>query len=125
MPNINFALSFNKKHIHMTVKKTPGTKEDILQVITAQLLDGLAILKDQLGDKKFEKRVKKAAKLLVEGIKKPTSENPDVTEEKAISKKEKAAKTKTTIKVAKGKAVSKIPKAKKAEPVIKVKTKKQ
>ena len=52
------------------VKKNAPGKEKILKTIKDQLITTLSKLKDQLGEKKFEKRIKKAAKLLVAGIKK-------------------------------------------------------
>jgi hypothetical protein len=107
-----------------TAKKTPIVKDDILQKITAQLLSGLTSLKEQLGDKKYEKRIKKAAKLLVEGIKKTSAKKPAVSTEKVAQKEEKAIKSKTATKVTTRKSTAKIPVAKKAETAIKSKTKK-
>ena len=107
-----------------TTKKNPIAKDEILHAITAQLLNGLTLLKGYLGDKKYEKRIKKAAKLLVEGIKNPTPKNPVVTPEKAASNKVKTSKSKTPTKVTKGKAIAKIPTVKKVETVVKTKTKK-
>ena len=62
----------------IAVKKNPIAKEEILKTITEQLLTGLTLLKEQLGDKKFEKRIKKAAKLLTAGIKHPSGVKPEV-----------------------------------------------
>lgn len=106
------------------VKKSATDKEGILETITTQLLNGLTILREQLGEKKYEKRIKKAAKLLVEGIKKTTPKKPVAAVEKAAPKKEKATKRAAAIKVTKDKTAAKIPAVKKVETVIKIKTKK-
>ncbi len=58
----------------MTTKKTTApkeisAKEKIVQDITATLAGALVSLKESLGEKKFDKRIKKAAKILGEGIK--------------------------------------------------------
>ncbi|MEP7141937.1 MAG: hypothetical protein ABI707_03650 [Ferruginibacter sp.] len=45
------------------------SKETIFKEIVLQLTQALPALKESLGEKKFEKRIKKAAKLLSEGIK--------------------------------------------------------
>lgn len=92
----------------IAVKKDPVAKEEILKTITEQLLAGLTLLKEQLGDKKFEKRIKKAAKLLTAGIKKSPEEKPN-----APSKKNESPVAET---VAPIKTVAAAP-AKKAAPV--------
>ena len=46
-----------------------SSRETLINEITAQLSTALQKLKIQLGDKKFEKRARKAAKLLTDGIK--------------------------------------------------------
>jgi hypothetical protein len=51
-------------------KKSTVTGEQILKTVTEQLITSLTSLKAQLGEKKFNKRIKKAAKLLIEGIEK-------------------------------------------------------
>ena len=67
----------------MAEKKAPNgghsniALEDILNTITDQLHIGLSTLKEQLGEKKFEKRIKKAAKLLVAGIEKKQAKNSE------------------------------------------------
>lgn len=61
-----------------TVKKRAIAKKGILEKVTAQLNTSLTSLKVQLGEKKFKKRIKKAAKKLVAGIKK-TAKNKAVT----------------------------------------------
>ena len=53
----------------ITTKKETTLKEKITSEITLLLTSALATLKDGLGEKKFEKRIKKAAKLLSAGIK--------------------------------------------------------
>ncbi|MEP7109543.1 MAG: hypothetical protein ABI760_16235 [Ferruginibacter sp.] len=74
------------------VKQT--SKETILREIGLQLSQALPSLKESLGEKKFEKRVRKAAKLLCEGIKPADTEKAPVTKipaGKAIGKKNKVA----------------------------------
>jgi hypothetical protein len=51
-------------------KKNTAASEKILKTVAEQLTISLTSLKTQLGDKKFNKRIKKAAKLLVAGIEK-------------------------------------------------------
>ena len=50
-------------------KDTASGKKKILKTVTEQLTTSLTNLKGQLGEKKFKRRVKKAAKKLVAGIK--------------------------------------------------------
>lgn len=52
------------------VKKSAADKETVRKAVTEQLQTTLPVLKEQLGEKKFEKRIKKVAKILVAGIKK-------------------------------------------------------
>jgi DNA topoisomerase VI subunit B len=75
-------------------KKAVSLKETILKEITPLLSEAAAMLKKELGEKKFDKRIKKAAKFLVHGIK------PVAPKKKPIKKKllKKAAK-KTAIPV--------------------------
>ena len=73
------------------VKKNASGKEKVLKTIKAQLITTLSKLKDQLGEKKFEKRIKKAAKLLVAGIK-----NQPVKKTLPIAKKTTVAVKKVT-----------------------------
>ena len=49
--------------------KSISLKKEINQQLTAQLTTSLPALKEILGEKKFENRIKKAAKLLSDGIK--------------------------------------------------------
>ncbi|MEI7733805.1 MAG: hypothetical protein WCI49_00005 [Ferruginibacter sp.] len=87
-------------------KKTASPKEMLINEITPLLTAALAKLKVTLGDKKFEKRIKKAAKFLVHGIK------PVVAKKKVVKKRllKKAVK-KTAIPAVAKKAAK--PKAKK------------
>jgi hypothetical protein len=62
-------------------KKAASPKEILLKEITPLLLSAAARLKESLGEKKFEKRIKKAAKFLVHGIK------PAVVKKKVVKKK--------------------------------------
>ena len=66
--------------------KSISLKKEIIQQLTAQLTTSLPGLKEILGAKKFESRIKKAAKLLSEGIKEKV---PDIIkqEKKKVSKK--------------------------------------
>jgi len=50
-------------------KKNGHTKKDTRKEISTQLVGALAGLKETLGEKKFERRIKKAARLLTAGIK--------------------------------------------------------
>ncbi|MEJ7586528.1 MAG: hypothetical protein WKI04_03090 [Ferruginibacter sp.] len=51
-------------------EKTKATpKEKILEAIAIQISTAFPAIKASLGEKKFEKRIKKAGKLLVDGIK--------------------------------------------------------
>jgi hypothetical protein len=72
--------------------------EKVLKTVTEQLGNSLTSLKIQLGNKKFNKRIKKAAKLLVAGIeKKPVKKIIPKGNKKVAAKtaKPKAAKKKT------------------------------
>ena len=80
-----------------TVKENAPGGEKILKTIKDQLSTTLSKLKGQLGEKKFEKRIKKAAKLLVAGIKKQPVKKPVSTAKKttvAVKKVTKTAKKK-------------------------------
>jgi hypothetical protein len=50
-------------------KKTGQNKKATRKEISTQLVSVLAGLKETLGEKKFERRIKKAARLLTAGIK--------------------------------------------------------
>ena len=77
----------------MPTKKTPVKKnapggEKILKTIKEQLSTTLSKLKGQLGEKKFEKRIKKAAKLLVAGInKKPVEKTVPAAKKTTVAVK--------------------------------------
>ena len=68
-----------------TGKKQTSLKETIIKEITPLLTAALATLKDRLGEKKLEKRIKKAARLLVSGIKPVTVKKP-VVKKKLVKK---------------------------------------
>jgi hypothetical protein len=55
--------------VKTTEKKHGHTKKETRKEISAQLANALSGLKETLGEKKFERRIKKAAKLLTAGIK--------------------------------------------------------
>jgi hypothetical protein len=86
----------------MAEKKTPVsghstiTRSDILIAIKEQLHVGLSSLKEQLGEKKFEKRIKKAAKLLVAGVEKKTAKKPVDIAKKTVAPEKKTSEAKTT-----------------------------
>ncbi|MEO6546602.1 MAG: hypothetical protein ABIN94_01330 [Ferruginibacter sp.] len=65
-------------------------KEKMINQTSVQIAGALPSLKDQLGEKKFDKRIKKAAKLLLEGIK------PEIAEIIVPVKKSMAPKAKKT-----------------------------
>lgn len=68
----------------IAVKESTSTKHKALHTIIAQLQTALPVLKEQLGEKKFEKRIKKAAKFLVAGIKNAPTKKTAPVVEKAI-----------------------------------------
>jgi hypothetical protein len=75
------------KQIKMT-NKTPIDRKGMLTSVTEQMNTTLISLKTQLGDKEFKKRVKKAAKKLVAGIKKaPVKKSISAAKKKAALKK--------------------------------------
>ncbi len=72
-----------------TGKKKTSFKETIIKEITPLLTTALATLKDRLGEKKLEKRIKKAARLLVSGIKPVVAKKPVIKKrpiKKAVKK---------------------------------------
>ena len=71
------------------IKKNTACNEKLLKTVTVQLNSSLGSLKQQLGEKKFEKRIKKAAKKLIAGIKKTPIKTKSV---KAVTVKKKAVK---------------------------------
>ena len=72
-----------------SIKKITTPAVNILETVTQQLNTSLTLLKAELGEKKFKKRIKKAAKKLVAGIKKTPVKK---AVKKAIPLKRKAAK---------------------------------
>lgn len=80
-------------------KKIVIDKENLLLIVTEQLQTALPILKEQLGEKKFVKRIKKAAKLLVAGIKKAPVKKLTPVVKKIVPAKKKVAKVVKTVKV--------------------------
>lgn len=52
-----------------TVNKISTPKKTLLAEVVLQISKAVPTLKAMLGEKKFEKRIKKAAKLLIDGIK--------------------------------------------------------
>ena len=69
------------------IKKPQLSKKIIIDEITPKLTDVLSTLKQYLGEKKFNKRIKKATKLLVEGIKLPETKKEPVAATKKAAKK--------------------------------------
>ena len=74
-------------------KKTTVAGEKILKTVTEQLHTTLTALKVQLGEKKFNKRIKKAAKLLVAGIEKKPVKKVIAKPTKTVVTKPSKAKT--------------------------------
>ena len=75
----------------VAIKNNRIDKETMLQEITGKLHTALPVLKEQLGEKKFDKRIKKAAKLLVAGIKKTPVKKTEAPAKKIASPIKKAA----------------------------------
>ncbi len=71
--------------------KSISLKKEISQQLTAQLTTSLPGLKEILGDKKFENRIKKAAKLLSDGIKEKVPEIIKEEKKKVNKKKNETA----------------------------------
>lgn len=71
-------------------KKKQSLKATIAKEVTLLLSAAVAMLKEKLGEKKFEKRIKKAAKLLVSGIK-PVPAKKRVIKKKPLKKAVKKA----------------------------------
>jgi hypothetical protein len=83
------------------IKKPDAVSQNILKTVTDQLNSSLTSLKEHLGEKKFEKRIKKAVKILVSGIKKTAAKKTANTVVKANPVKKKAAKHASKKKTAK------------------------
>jgi len=67
--------------------KSISLKKEISQQLTAQLTTSLPALKEILGEKKFENRIKKAARLLTNGIKEKAPKEIKQEKKKASKKK--------------------------------------
>jgi hypothetical protein len=52
-----------------TENKKSASKKTLLSEVSLQISKSTSALREKLGDKKFDKRIKKAAKMLIEGIK--------------------------------------------------------
>lgn len=65
-------------------------KKETYQQLSTQLTGSLAWLKDLVGEKKFESRIKKAAKLLSNGIKEKAAKKIKPEKKKAGKKKPEA-----------------------------------
>jgi len=63
--------------------KNTVSKKNMRKTISDQLYTVLSALKERLGEKKFEKRIKKASKMLVSGIKRIPKKKAGVTHKKA------------------------------------------
>jgi hypothetical protein len=74
-------------------KSTPEKQGDMLNILTGQCKSALSKLKDQLGEKKFEKRIKKISKLLTKGLKKEPVKKSAVAAKKTQVVVKKAIKT--------------------------------
>ncbi len=81
------------------VKNITIDKESILKAVAEQLQIALPILKEQIGEKKFERRIKKVAKILVAGIKKVAVKKSAPAAKKAPLKKKKDVKVLKAVKV--------------------------
>ncbi len=69
----------------IAAKKIASPKEMLIKEITPLLTAAMATLKEKLGEKKFEKRIKKAAKFLVHGIK-PVAAKKKVVKKRLLKK---------------------------------------
>ena len=79
-------------HSKNTESKVSPTKKDARKEVSEQLANALGNLKETLGAKKFERRIKKAARLLTAGIKtKPAKK------EKKVKGKTKTGKVKAVV----------------------------
>ncbi len=92
------------------VKKSAPAKAQILKTITEEFISSLSKLKEQLSDKKFDKRIKKAKKLLAAGIKKAPAKK--LTKKPVADAKKLPAKIKKAAKITKPSKAKKIHKTK-------------
>lgn len=67
--------------------KTLSLKKETYQQLNTQLVSSLGWLKELVGEKKFENRIKKAAKLLSDGIKEKTPKKVKPEKKKVSNKK--------------------------------------
>ena len=79
-------------------KKQDSAREKIINEVTPLLNSALTKLKESLGEKKFEKRIRKAAKVLVHGIKGKTVKDK-VSPKKAVAPKKAVKKAIKTSKI--------------------------
>jgi hypothetical protein len=70
--------------------KNSDRKKNLQKTVSDQLLTVLSGLKDHLGEKKFQRRIKKASKMLVSGIKETTKKKEAATHKKSTKLKKKA-----------------------------------
>ena len=80
-------------------KKKVSPEKNIIKEVSALLIPALASLKIKLGEKKFDKRIKQAAKLLVRGIK------PAAVKKKIPKKAANKAVSSSSLNTGKGKSV--------------------
>ena len=93
----------------ITQDEKESAKDKMLKEVVEQLTKGLVFLKDSLGQKKFDKRIRKAGKLLIDGIKPATEKKPAA--KAALPKATKTSEAKTKSAPAK-KKISKSPASK-------------
>lgn len=72
------------------VKKNSSPKETLQNEITPLLAAALVSLKERLGEKKFNKRIKKATKILIHGVK-PEQAKKEAVKKAPVEKKVKKA----------------------------------
>ena len=70
--------------------KSISLKKETYQQLSTQLVSTLAWLKELIGEKKFESRIRKAAKLLSDGIKEKAPEKIKEVKKKVSKKKTEA-----------------------------------
>jgi len=71
--------------------KSISLKKETYQQLSTQLVSTLAWLKELIGEKKFESRIRKAAKLLSDGIKEKAPEKIKEIKKKVSKKKPEAS----------------------------------
>ena len=70
--------------------KNTVSKKNMRKTISDQLYTVLTSLKEQLGEKRFQKRINKVSKMLVSGIKKAPKKKAVVTHKRAVKPRKKA-----------------------------------